>query len=52
MVLRNHGIVCCGETVEEAFDLAFWTVKACEQQVRKILLSSPPDAIGMINYQD
>ncbi|XP_020895547.1 alpha-adducin [Exaiptasia diaphana] len=34
MVLRNHGIVACGETIEEAFDLAFMTVRACEYQVR------------------
>ncbi|KAK3739817.1 hypothetical protein QZH41_009063 [Actinostola sp. cb2023] len=34
MILRNHGIVCCGDTIESAFDLAFFTVRACEYQVR------------------
>ena len=33
MILRNHGIVCCGDTIESAFDLAFFTVRACEYQV-------------------
>ncbi|XP_022086694.1 gamma-adducin-like isoform X2 [Acanthaster planci] len=34
LFLRNHGVVCCGETVEEAY---YWTVNvvaACETQVR------------------
>jgi len=33
MVLRNHGIVTCGETIEEAFELAMLAVTACENQV-------------------
>ena len=33
MVLRNHGIVVCGETIEEAFRLAESAVKACSFQV-------------------
>lgn len=34
MVLRNHGIVICGETIEEAFYLAHNAVKACINQVK------------------
>ena len=33
MILKNHGMVICGETVEEAVFLAFKAVKACEYQV-------------------
>lgn len=36
MILRNHGIVVCGQTIEEAFHLAHSAVKACTQQVRAI----------------
>jgi len=34
MLLANHGAVCCGETVEEAFFNVYNTVLACETQVR------------------
>ncbi|KAK0397228.1 hypothetical protein QR680_002039 [Steinernema hermaphroditum] len=33
MILRNHGFVACGESVEDALHLAFHTVLACEAQV-------------------
>ncbi|CAG9537427.1 unnamed protein product [Cercopithifilaria johnstoni] len=32
MLLRNHGFVACGESVEDALHLAFNTVIACETQ--------------------
>ena len=32
-MLRNHGVVCIGETIEEAFSLVYHVVKACEIQV-------------------
>ena len=34
MILRNHGIVVCGETIEEAMYLAYASVKACQHQVK------------------
>ncbi|OQV25945.1 Protein hu-li tai shao [Hypsibius exemplaris] len=34
MVLRNHGVVACGATIEEAFHYAFNLHAACEVQVR------------------
>ncbi|CAG9537428.1 unnamed protein product [Cercopithifilaria johnstoni] len=34
MLLRNHGFVACGESVEDALHLAFNTVIACETQIR------------------
>lgn len=33
MLLRNHGVVCCGETIEEAWYNTYHTVLACETQV-------------------
>ncbi|VDM75583.1 unnamed protein product [Strongylus vulgaris] len=32
MLLRNHGFVVCGQSVEDALHLAFHTVVACETQ--------------------
>ncbi|MFH4975540.1 hypothetical protein AB6A40_002249 [Gnathostoma spinigerum] len=34
LLLRNHGFVSCGSTVEEALHLAYHTIIACEIQVR------------------
>lgn len=34
MLLRNHGLVVMGKTIEEAFSRLFMTVLACESQVR------------------
>jgi ribulose-5-phosphate 4-epimerase/fuculose-1-phosphate aldolase len=39
MFLANHGAVCCGETVEEAFFNVYNTVLACETQVRLLYFS-------------
>lgn len=37
LVLRNHGVVALGETIEEAFHYIFNVQIACEIQVRKIV---------------
>lgn len=37
LVLRNHGMVALGDTVEEAFYKVFHLQAACEVQVRKVL---------------
>lgn len=34
MLLTNHGALCCGETVEEAFFAACHIVQACETQLK------------------
>jgi len=34
MFLRNHGVVCCGGTIEEAFNLTYHTVLACDTQLK------------------
>lgn len=33
MLLRNHGVVCCGESIEEAWYNTYHTILACETQV-------------------
>ncbi|XP_017838038.1 protein hu-li tai shao isoform X7 [Drosophila busckii] len=34
MLLSNHGALCCGETIEEAFFAAWHIVQACETQLK------------------
>lgn len=34
LLLSNHGALCCGETIEEAFYAAYHTVQACETQLK------------------
>eukprot|EP00092_Neocalanus_flemingeri_P003051 GFUD01003260.1.p1 GENE.GFUD01003260.1~~GFUD01003260.1.p1 ORF type:complete len:664 (-),score=171.33 GFUD01003260.1:1641-3632(-) len=34
MFLRNHGVVCCGKTMEEAFHVTYHTVLACDTQLK------------------
>merc|ERR1719281_1222911 len=34
MFLRNHGVVCCGGTIEEAFHVSYHTVLACDTQLK------------------
>lgn len=41
LVLRNHGVVALGETVEEAFHYIFNVQIACEIQVGKIIAPLP-----------
>lgn len=33
LFLRNHGVLTCGRTIEEAFMIAYWIEKACKIQV-------------------
>ena len=37
MFLRNHGVVCCGRSIEEAFHNTYHTVLAVDTQVRSLL---------------
>merc|ERR1719195_521157 len=34
MFLRNHGVVCCGSSIEEAFHVSYHTVLACDTQLK------------------
>merc|ERR1711953_1367888 len=38
MFLRNHGVVCCGSSIEEAFHICTNTVAACDHQVKMMPL--------------
>ena len=33
VILRNHGLVACGRTVSETFNLMYWLEQACKVQV-------------------
>ena len=33
MILRNHGLLACGESIAEAFDLMYYLERACQTQV-------------------
>lgn len=39
VLLRNHGLLALGETVEEAFYYMYHSQQACEVQVHKIMIS-------------
>ena len=34
MFLRNHGVVCCGRSIEEAWLIAYHTVLAVQTQLK------------------
>merc|ERR1719369_217138 len=38
MFLRNHGVVCCGSSIEEAFHICTNTIAACDHQVKMMPL--------------
>ena len=37
MILRNHGFVVCGSTIEEAFSIMYHLILACETQANNIV---------------
>ncbi|XP_072518686.1 alpha-adducin isoform X3 [Salminus brasiliensis] len=49
LILRNHGLVSVGETVEEAFYYIHNLVRACEIQVRTLASSGGPDNLVMLD---
>jgi ribulose-5-phosphate 4-epimerase/fuculose-1-phosphate aldolase len=50
MILRNHGLLACGESVAEAFDLMYYLERACQSQVSAMAggakLRLPPPAVA------
>ena len=50
MILRNHGLLACGESVAEAFDLMYYLERACQSQVNAMAggakLRLPPPAVA------
>ncbi|XP_037402110.1 alpha-adducin isoform X5 [Pygocentrus nattereri] len=49
LILRNHGLVSVGETVEEAFYYIHNLVRACEIQVRTLASAGGPDNLVMLD---
>jgi len=50
MILRNHGLLSCGESVAEAFDLMYYLERACQSQISAMAgnskLRMPPAAVA------
>nr|XP_033806457.1 alpha-adducin isoform X9 [Geotrypetes seraphini] len=49
LILRNHGLVTVGETVEEAFYYIHNLVAACEIQVRTMASAGGPDNLVLLD---
>ncbi|XP_016894002.1 alpha-adducin isoform X9 [Cynoglossus semilaevis] len=49
LVLRNHGLLSVGETVEEAFLYVHNLITACEIQVRTLASAGGPDNLVMLD---
>ncbi|KAG8508653.1 Alpha-adducin, partial [Galemys pyrenaicus] len=49
LILRNHGLVSVGESVEEAFYYIHSLVVACEIQVRTLASSGGPDNLVLLD---
>ncbi|XP_063334469.1 alpha-adducin isoform X12 [Pelmatolapia mariae] len=49
LILRNHGLVSVGETVEDAFYYIHNLVTACEIQVRTLASAGGPDNLVMLD---
>lgn len=47
MILRNHGLIVCGETIEEAYYLLTNLMRACETQARLIALGGIENLVLM-----
>jgi len=50
MILRNHGLLACGESVAEAFDHMYYLERACQSQINAMAggakLRIPPAAVA------
>ena len=50
MILRNHGLLTCGESVAEAFDLMYYLERACQSQINALAggakLRLPPPGVA------
>src|SRR3982751_5383087 len=42
MILRNHGLLSCGESVAEAFDLMYYLERACQSQINAMAGGARP----------
>uniref|UniRef100_A0A667Y3Z1 Adducin 3 (gamma) b n=1 Tax=Myripristis murdjan TaxID=586833 RepID=A0A667Y3Z1_9TELE len=51
MVLRNHGLVALGETIEEAFHYVYHSQQACEIQVSALRCSGGVDNLVLLDRE-
>ncbi|KAG7512601.1 hypothetical protein JOB18_034107 [Solea senegalensis] len=51
MILRNHGLLALGETVEEAFHYAYHSQQACEVQVNALRCSGGTDNLVLLDRE-
>ncbi|XP_061767568.1 adducin 3 (gamma) b isoform X2 [Nerophis ophidion] len=51
MILRNHGLLALGETVEEAFHYMYHSQQACEIQVRALACSGGADNLVLLDRE-
>ncbi|OCT86679.1 beta-adducin isoform X1 [Xenopus laevis] len=51
LILRNHGVVALGETVEEAFYKIFHLQSACETQVLAVPSAGGPDNLILLDRE-
>jgi ribulose-5-phosphate 4-epimerase/fuculose-1-phosphate aldolase len=56
MILRNHGLLSCGETVREAFDFMYYLERACQAQISAMaggakLRIQPPEVAEKVARQ-
>lgn len=49
MILRNHGLIVCGETIEEAYYLLTNLMRACETQARLLALGANLDNLVLMD---
>lgn len=41
MILRNHGLLACGRSIVEAFDIMYYLERACQAQVTLLSMNRP-----------
>jgi ribulose-5-phosphate 4-epimerase/fuculose-1-phosphate aldolase len=50
MILRNHGLLVCGTSIDEAFDLMYYLERACQTQINALAggakVRIPPPAVA------
>ncbi|XP_041865797.1 adducin 3 (gamma) b isoform X2 [Melanotaenia boesemani] len=51
MILRNHGLLALGETVEEAFHYVYHSQQACEIQANALRCSGGPDNLVLLDRE-
>ncbi|XP_061645238.1 adducin 3 (gamma) b isoform X1 [Phyllopteryx taeniolatus] len=51
MILRNHGLLALGETVEEAFHYMYHSQQACEIQVQALACSGGVDNLVLLDRE-